>query len=92
MKDLWKIVKNQKNLFIIKRNVKKPGNALDKVLDMFRKCHEKEMKDNGSILYLHDKYRSILNRNKTTINNVDMILILLNCEIQTENIIVSYFC
>jgi hypothetical protein len=65
-----------------------PGNALDKVLDMFRTCHENEMKDNGSILYLHDKYRSILNRNKTTINNVDMILILLNCEIRQR--ILSY--
>jgi hypothetical protein len=63
-------------------------NAMDKILGMFRKCHEKEMKDKGAILYLHDKYRSILNRNRTTINNVDMILILLNCEIRQR--ILSY--
>ena len=61
---------------------------LDKFLGVFRKCHEKEMKESGNILYLNDKYRSILNRNKTIINNVDMVLILLNCEIRQR--ILSY--
>ena len=55
---------------------------------MFRKCHEKEMKDNGAILYLYDKYKTILNQNKTIINNVDLILIILNCEIRQR--ILSY--
>ena len=61
---------------------------IDKFLGMFRKCHEKEMKDNGAILYLYDKYKTILNQNKTIINNVDMILIILNCEIRQR--ILSY--
>jgi hypothetical protein len=59
-----------------------------KFLGIFRKCHEKEMRDNGGILYLYDKYKTILNQNKTTINNVDMILIILNCEIRQR--ILSY--
>ena len=46
------------------------------------------MKDNGAILYLYDKYKTILNQNKTIINNVDMILIILNCEIRQR--ILSY--
>jgi hypothetical protein len=61
---------------------------LDKFLGLFRKCHEKDMKDNGEILYLYDKYRTILNQNTTIINNVDMILIILNCEIRQR--ILSY--
>jgi len=61
---------------------------IDKFLGIFRKCHEKEMKDNGAILYLYDKYKTILNQNKTIINNVDMILIILNCEIRQR--ILSY--
>ena len=62
--------------------------VIDKFLGIFRTCHEQEMKNNGTILYLYDKYRTILNRNKTTINNVDMVLILLNCEIRQR--ILSY--
>ena len=61
---------------------------LDKFLGLFRKCHEKDMKDNDEILYLYDKYRTILNQNTTIINNVDMILIILNCEIRQR--ILSY--
>ena len=64
-----------------------PG-PIDKFLGLFRKCHEQEMKDNGGILYLYDKYKTILNQNKTIINNVDMILIILNCEIRQR--ILSY--
>ena len=65
-----------------------PDGGIDKFLGIFRTCHEQEMKNNGTILYLYDKYRTILNRNKTTINNVDMVLILLNCEIRQR--ILSY--
>jgi hypothetical protein len=64
------------------------GGTFDKFLGIFRKCHDKEMKDNGGILYLYDKYKTILNQNKTTINNVDLILIILNCEIRQR--ILSY--
>ena len=64
------------------------GGSFDKFLGIFRKCHDKEMKDNGGILYLYDKYKTILNQNKTTINNVDLILIILNCEIRQR--ILSY--
>ena len=41
-----------------------------------------------SILYLYDKYKTILNRNTTIISNVDLILIILNCEIRQR--ILSY--
>jgi len=61
---------------------------IDKFLGLFRKCHEKEMKDNDGILYLYDKYKTILNRNTTIISNVDLILIILNCEIRQR--ILSY--
>ena len=61
---------------------------IDKFLGLFRKCHEEEMKDNDGILYLYDKYRTILNRNTTIISNVDLILIILNCEIRQR--ILSY--
>ena len=72
-----------------KKDCEKPlDGPIDKFLGMFRKCHEKEMKDNGAILYLYDKYKTILNQNKTIINNVDMILIILNCEIRQR--ILSY--
>ena len=61
---------------------------IDKFLGLFRKCHEEEMKDNDGILYLYDKYKTILNRNTTIISNVDLILIILNCEIRQR--ILSY--
>ena len=62
---------------------------IDKFLGLFRKCHEEEMKDNDGILYLYDKYKTILNRNTTIISNVDLILIILNCEIR-QRILLSY--
>ena len=72
-----------------KKKCEKPlTGPIDKFLGLFRKCHEQEMKDNGGILYLYDKYKTILNQNKTIINNVDMILIILNCEIRQR--ILSY--
>ena len=72
-----------------KKKCETPGTGLfDRFLGLFRKCHEKEMKDNNGILYLYDKYKTILNQNKTTINNIDIILIILNCEIRQR--ILSY--
>jgi len=72
-----------------KKKCEKPLNSpFGKILKLFRKCHENDMKDNRSILYLYDKYKTILNRNKTIINNVDLILIILNCEIRQR--ILSY--
>ena len=72
-----------------KKNCENPSDGhVDKFLGLFRKCHEKEMKDNDGILYLYDKYKTILNQNTTNINNVDMVLIILNCEIRQR--ILSY--
>ena len=72
-----------------KKKCEKPlSGPIDKFLGLFRKCHEKDMKDKGGILYLYDKYKTILNRNKTIINNVDMVLIILSCEIRQR--ILSY--
>ena len=55
---------------------------------MYKKCQEEGM-DENSLLYLHDGYKNILNNNKTIINNVDMTLILLNCDIRQK--VTSYF-
>ena len=60
-----------------------PTEGLGVSFGMYKKCQEEGM-DSNSLLYLHDGYKNILNNNKTIINNVDMILILLNCDIRQK--------
>ena len=60
-----------------------PTAGLGVSFGMYKKCQEEGMDDN-SLLYLHDGYKNILNNNKTIINNVDMVLILLNCDIRQK--------
>lgn len=60
-----------------------PTEGLGVSFGMYKKCQEEGM-DNNSLLYLHDGYKNILNNNKTIINNVDMTLILLNCDIRQK--------
>ena len=60
-----------------------PTEGLGVSFGMYKKCQEEGM-DENSLLYLHDGYKNILNNNKTIINNVDMTLILLNCDIRQK--------
>ena len=60
-----------------------PTEGLGVSFGMYKKCQEEGMDDN-SLLYLYDGYKNILNNNKTIINNVDMVLILLNCDIRQK--------
>ena len=60
-----------------------PTEGLGVSFGMYKKCQEEGM-DSNSLLYLHDGYKNILNNNKTIINNVDMTLILLKCDIRQK--------
>jgi hypothetical protein len=63
---------------------KKPQTFLDRILRKvsFKSCVECDMKDKGSILYLYDEYKSILNQNTSKLNKIDLTIILIFCEIR----------
>ena len=63
---------------------KKPQTFLDRILRKvsFKSCIECDMKDKGSILYLYDEYKSILNQNTSKLNKIDLTIILIFCEIR----------
>ena len=57
---------------------------MDKILSSLSiyDCNVCNKKEKDSILYLYDEYRAILNNNTTEINNVDLIIIIINCEVR----------
>ena len=63
---------------------KKPQTFLDRILRKvsFKSCIECDMKGKGSILYLYDEYKSILNQNTSKLNKIDLTIILIFCEIR----------
>ena len=63
---------------------KKPQGLLDKLLNRisFNSSINCDLKKPGSILYLYDEYKPLINNNTTDLNNVDIIIILIFCEIR----------
>lgn len=63
---------------------KKPQSLIDRILKRvsFESCIKCDLRDKGSILYLHDEYRALINQNTSAINKIDLTIIIIVCEIR----------
>ena len=70
---------------------KKPQTMMDRIRKRisFKSCIECDLKDKGSILYLYDEYKAIINKNTTKLNRIDLTIILVVCEIRQR--LLSYY-
>ena len=63
---------------------KKPQSFMDRIFGKisFSSCIKCDLRGDNAILHLYEEYKSILNNNTTEVNNMDLTIILVYCEVR----------